>query len=193
MRRILGKNPARFSSLLAHDLGGTTACCRVVCGPAASDVSSVAGAADVELASLRALCRCAAAVSRLRSHRSRAAPDWEAALEELAAAQAVHQQAFHAAYPASARPTHHYRLHHPEQLRNLGHYVDMFPVEACHQRYKGSTADHYAHLVNRAGGALCRRAVAIPTKPGGPYDHQNSDRRSFGQMIVKKPYGREKR
>ena len=29
--------------------------------------------------------------------------------------------------------------------------------------------------------------------PGGPYDHQNSDRRSFGQMIVKKPYGREKR
>ena len=46
------------------------------------------------------------------------------------------------------------RLHHPEQLRNLGHYVDMFPVEACHQRYKGSTADHYAHLVNRAGGAL---------------------------------------
>ena len=39
----------------------------------------------------------------------------------------------------------------------------MFPVEACHQRYKGSTADHYAHLVNRAGGAVHRRAVAIPT------------------------------
>ena len=127
------------------------------------------------------MCGCAAAVSRLRSRRSRAAPDWEAALEELhGGAQAVHQQAFHAAYPASARPKHHYRRHHPEQLRNLGHYVDMFPVEACHQRYKGSTADHYAHLVNRAGGALSTGVLwrylqdALLAAEGPPVDPDNT-------------------
>lgn len=98
----------------------------------------------------------------------------------MAEAQAVHQQAFHAAYPASARPKHHYRRHHPEQLRNLGHYVDMFPVEACHQRYKGSTADHYAHLVNRAGGALSTGVLwrylqdALLAAEGPPVDPDNT-------------------
>ena len=73
-----------------------------------------------------------------------------------------------------------YRLHHPEQLRNLGHYVDMFPVEASHQRYKGSTADHYAHLVNRAGGALSTGVLwrylqdALLAAEGPPVDPDNT-------------------
>ena len=143
------------------------------------------------------MCGCAAAVSRLRSCRSRAAPDWEAALEELAEAQAVHQQAFHAAYPASARPKHHYRRHHPEQLRNLGHYVDMCPVEACHQRYyKGSTADHYAHLVNRAGGALSTGVLwrylqdALLAAEGPPVDPDNTSWRLEPPLL---PEGSEQR
>ena len=56
----------------------------------------------------------------------------------------------------------------------------MFPVEACHQRYKGSTADHYAHLVNRAGGALSTGVLwrylqdALLAAEGPPVDPDNT-------------------
>lgn len=72
----------------------------------------------------------------------------------------------------------------------------MFPVEACHQRYKGSTADHYAHLVNRAGGALSTGVLwrylqdALLAAEGPPVDPDNTSWRLEPPLL---PEGSEQR
>ena len=116
----------------------------------AQELFSEEPALAAEMASLEALARCGRALARLRR-----APEGVAALvAELEAAQAQHQAAFCIAYPGKSRPKHHFRFHLPSQLRQLGAYVDAFPVEACHRRYKSRLHQDFAQLFKIGTGKL---------------------------------------
>ncbi|CAE7569148.1 unnamed protein product, partial [Symbiodinium microadriaticum] len=106
---------------------------------------------SLQLRSLQALHRCCQVLDDLRSGCSadgcaESSERFLAAMAELEAAQLQHQAAFNLAYPGASRPKHHFRLHHPEQLRRLGRYVDMFACESRHRQYKSRLSDDHAHL-----------------------------------------------
>ena len=86
-----------------------------------------------ELESFRALYRATLCISELKRGGTN--------FDQLDKAQRAHHMTFQIVYPSSRRPKHHYRLHHPQQYKEFGVYIDCFPMEAKHQLYKRNIAD----------------------------------------------------
>jgi hypothetical protein len=71
----------------------------------------------------------------------------DAAWQDLAMEQSLHQKLFAEQYPGRSRPKHHCRLHLPQQYRRDRGACVCWGVEAAHKNYKAVFASTLQHLL----------------------------------------------